>query len=163
MFRRLQVGVLFIVLPLIGLYMYLENQNIPLSDIFEANVDMVHVGEIPMRVEIADTDEERVQGLSGRAQLGDTDGFLFVFPKPDRYGFWMKDMQFAVDIIWISKELVVVGVDRNVQPSSYPHMFRPPQPVQFVIETNANYTETFGIGVGKKVRLPLTVEQSINI
>ena len=89
-----------------------------------------------------------------------TDGMLFVFATNERHGLWMKDMLFAIDIIWIDESLTVVGIERGVSPDTYPRTFRPPVPVRYAIETSSGYTDFYGISVGKKVRLPLEVDPS---
>ena len=81
-------------------------------------------GDAPSRVSIdgrsfdvtvADEVDEWAQGLSGRPGLADDEGMLFLFPYAARRDFWMKDMQFAIDIIWL-RGGTVLGITRNVQP-----------------------------------------------
>jgi uncharacterized membrane protein (UPF0127 family) len=79
------------------------------------------------------------QGLGGRQELA-VDGMLFVFPRLDRPVFWMKDMLFPIDIVWIQQGKVV-GIERNVQPPApgTPDekltRFPAPAPVDMVLET----------------------------
>ena len=94
-------------------------------------------------VEIADTPEKREQGLSGRESLPEGSGMLFIFENPATYGFWMKEMRFPIDIVWLSGEvgsstdpIKVIDIERNVQPNTFPHIFYPPVPVKYVLETN---------------------------
>ncbi|OHA92045.1 MAG: hypothetical protein A3J09_00920 [Candidatus Zambryskibacteria bacterium RIFCSPLOWO2_02_FULL_51_21] len=88
-------------------------------------------------LEIANTDAERTQGLSGRASLPAGTGLLFVFESPGKYGFWMKDMNFPIDIVWLGDGMLPVGIEKNVSPDSYPQVFYPPVPVRYVLEVNA--------------------------
>jgi uncharacterized membrane protein (UPF0127 family) len=60
-----------------------------------------------LTLEIRDTDEGRRQGLSGRESLGRNEGMLFLFNEPALYPFWMKDMKFDIDIIWMLDGRVV--------------------------------------------------------
>ncbi len=154
MFQKIQVLIILIIIPLAGMYMYFEKNNISITGILSGGVPIIHIGDIPIRVEIVNSDEERTRGLSGRSALGEVEGMLFVFPKSDRYGFWMKDMKFAIDIIWIDENLTVIDINQNITPETYPRTFRSGRPTRYVVETNANYTETFGIRVGDKVVLP---------
>jgi uncharacterized membrane protein (UPF0127 family) len=62
---------------------------------------------------------------------------LFVFDKSDRYGFWMKDMHFALDICWLDDSGKVISIARNVSADSYPKAFYPKKPARMVIEANA--------------------------
>lgn len=157
MLHKLQVTFLLLLLPLGGIYLYAKSENIPLRDIFAPGTPVAHVGEIPITVEIVSSDADRAKGLSGRTEMK-TSGMLFVFEKNDRHGIWMKDMLFSIDIIWIDESLTVVGIERGVSPDTYPKTFRPPVPVRYAIETEERYTETFGINVGNKVRLPLQID-----
>ena len=64
---------------------------------------------------------------------------LFVLPKPDLHGFWMKDMRFPLDLIWIGSDRTVVGISR-LSPcgaDSCP-VHTPTAPVAYVLEVNAN-------------------------
>ena len=51
-------------------------------------------GDIKVKVEIVDTVESRALGLSGRAELKDGNGMLFVFDDVGKYNFWMKNTLF---------------------------------------------------------------------
>ena len=157
MLHKLQVLILILLVPLGGIYLYAKNQNIPLREIFSPGIPLAHVGDVPITVEIAATEEARIKGLSGRTELR-TSGMLFVFDTSDYHGIWMKNMKFPIDIIWIDESLTVVKVDKGVRPDSYPKTFRPPVPVRYIIETKEHYTDTFIIVAGDNVRLPLEID-----
>ena len=152
-----QFQILFIafLIPLGALYWYTDKYDLTVSEVFLPTVPILHIADIPVRVEVASTDAERVQGLSGRDSLDSLKGLLFVFPEAGYYPIWMKDMNFPIDIVWISEDLEVIDIDREVSPETYPRTFRPSKPVRYILETNAHYVDTFGIRVGQKVRLPL--------
>lgn len=101
----------------------------------------------------ANTETLREQGLSGRESLDKDSVMLFVFDKPDRYGFWMKDMKFPIDIIWLDENRYVVGVTKNLSPSSFPQIFFPPEKILYAIETNVGFFEEKGLVVGDKIVL----------
>lgn len=146
------VCVLIVVAPL---YYYFAERDIPLDEAFLPGTPIVKIGNVPIRVELALTDEERKKGLSRRATLGEQiDGMLFVFPAPDTYGIWMKDMNFPIDIIWISEDRKIVHIEKNVDPNTYPKSFYPPKPVKYIIETNIHFSDTFNLSVGQEVELP---------
>lgn len=69
------------------------------------------------RLEIASTPEAREQGLSGREQLCIHCGMLFVFPEPTEPLFWMKDMQFSLDVLWLLDDRVVAKQENLQYPS----------------------------------------------
>lgn len=103
--------------------------------------------------EIADSNEERTRGLSGRTSVPE-DGLLFVFPEAGRPGFWMKDMQFAIDIIWLLDTGEIVGIEHSVSPDTYPQLFYPSVPVRYVLEVPAGTAVAKKWEIGSFVPLP---------
>ncbi|MDE2041039.1 MAG: DUF192 domain-containing protein [Patescibacteria group bacterium] len=95
--------------------------------------------------EIASTSDQQELGLGNRASLPADHGMLFVFPHPGDYGFWMKDMHFDLDMVWISSNKKVVAVSHDVPVDSYPAVFYPPLAVSYVLEINADAASRFGI------------------
>ena len=106
-----------------------------------------------MNVEIADTSERRTLGLGGRDTIGDDEGMLFVFPKSDFYGFWMKDMRFPLDIVWLDEDFKVVYVKENVSPNTYPEIFFPQTKAVYVLEMKGNRAENSGVVLGSVLLL----------
>ena len=118
----------------------------------------MRLGDRAIPVEIASTDEERIRGLSGRRDLAAGRGLLFVFPNEATYGFWMKDMNFAIDIVWISADLKVIHIAEDVAPQTYPMVFRPSQPARYVLELKAMGARKLGVKVGSPVTLPAVLK-----
>lgn len=104
------------------------------------------------RVELADTDKERERGLSGREGIAADAGMLFVFPEPVIVPFWMKDMEFPIDIIWIADGRVV-GVVERATPDGGKKLFYPPRPIGYAFEVRAGTVAKFGIAPGAEVRV----------
>ena len=52
-------------------------------------------------VEVATSSAQQQQGLSGRNSLATDKGMLFIFKTPNKYAFWMKDMKFPLDMVFI--------------------------------------------------------------
>lgn len=77
----------------------------------------VSVGDISFKTERLETESKRVKGLSGKKCIPDDVAMLFVFDKPDTYGFWMKDMNFSIDMIWLDgdKKVVLYLEKRNAR------------------------------------------------
>lgn len=113
----------------------------------------LQIGGTTINIDIADTPAEREQGLSGRVSLPDDYGLLFVFDTPGDYGFWMKDMNFAIDIVWINAEKKIVGVENSVSPATYPNVFYPKEPVLYVLEVPAGFAKGHHIDIGSEVLL----------
>lgn len=114
----------------------------------------ITVGDTSVQVMIADTPGERRQGLSGVTSLPPTRGMLFVFEEDDRYSIWMKDMHFPLDILWISADGVIVDIEENVAPETYPEVFEPEVPVRYVLEMPAGFVEAYNIVLGDHVSTP---------
>ena len=104
-------------------------------------------------VEVADTPMAQRNGLSGRDRLEDNQGMLFVFHKPDKYGFWMKDMKFPIDILWIDQNLKIVSIEKSLSPDTYPKIFYPSLPVMYTLEISANQSDKIGAKIGDKIKL----------
>lgn len=108
----------------------------------------VNVGTSTLILDLATTSAARSQGLSGRASLGSNAGMLFVFEEPGLYGFWMKEMKFSLDLIWLDSKGKVVDITTNLRPQTYPKAFYPVSPVKYVIEVNAGWTKINNLEVG---------------
>lgn len=106
-----------------------------------------------IRAEVADTQELRERGLSGREALEPDEGMLFVFREDGIHGVWMKDMRFSIDILWLSSDGTVVEIAQNVSPTSYPHVFAPKVPVRYVLELPAGSVKEYTVHVGDRARL----------
>lgn len=107
-----------------------------------------------MQFEVVTTAAAQEQGLGGRTNVPQNYGMLFVFPTDQRVGFWMKDMFVPIDMIWLSDDGTILGVEDSVSPSTYPEAFYPPQPVKYVLETKAGEARRRGWSINTKLALP---------
>ena len=105
-----------------------------------------------IEVELSETVSEKQQGLSDRGKLCENCGMLFVFNEKDLRSFWMKDMKFSIDMIWIDDDKIVkitknakLSQDGNIQ------TYDSGQKVNYVLEVNANFCENNNIKVNDKV------------
>jgi hypothetical protein len=106
-------------------------------------------GRISMQASIADTDAERAQGLSGTPYIPIGIAKMFIFDSAQQWSFWMKDMNYSIDIFWLDADGHVVHVVENVSPDTYPEIsFVPPVPAKYVIETKAGFAAENNIGTG---------------
>ena len=111
------------------------------------------INDAEIAVEIADTTEKQKLGLSGRESLPETEGMLFVFPDKRQRKFWMKDMKFAIDIIWIDDNRVV-EITKGLQPprgESIPS-YTTKNSVDKALEVNAGFIDKHDIKVGDVVK-----------
>lgn len=113
-------------------------------------------------LELARTDKERSLGLGGRASLPPERGMYFIFPNEDRYGFWMKGMQFPIDIVWVRKG-VIIGIEERVpiEPGAEDFeltIYHPPEPVSTVLEMRAGSVARYNLFVGDKINLKIVAK-----
>lgn len=109
---------------------------------------------------LAKTPKERMGGLSGKKNLNQNSGMLFVFDKKDIYPFWMKGMRFSIDIIFIDGDRnqgkIINIVEYAKVPSKNQHVatlptYKPKAPVNYILEINAGLVKKHKIKVGDKV------------
>lgn len=119
----------------------------------------IKIADVKVPVEVTNNEELRKKGLSGRISLEENGGMLFVFGKKDVFpSFWMKDMKFPIDIIWINNGKVV-KIDKNIQPpevgisDSQLTLYRPDKPIDYVLEVNSGFSEKNKVEVGNTVDL----------
>lgn len=112
-----------------------------------------------LHVYVADTPTEHTQGLGAVESLAADEGMLFIFPTPTTPHFWMKDMEYPLDMIWIRDE-VVVGVTEQV-PVEAPGTrlanyvrYAAPEPVDMVVEVPAGVIAAQAIAVGQRLDYP---------
>jgi uncharacterized membrane protein (UPF0127 family) len=113
-----------------------------------------NVSFIPAQTSSVSTSAQE-RGLGGRTSIPENYGMLFVFKQSSRVGFWMKDMQVPIDIVWLSDNGTIIGIEDSLSPDTYPQAFYPAQPVKLVLETKAGEMRRRGWSVGTKIPLPL--------
>jgi uncharacterized membrane protein (UPF0127 family) len=122
--------------------------------------DQFQVGEATLNVEVENTESGREVGLSGRASLPQDQGMLFVFETADRYGFWMKGMQFPLDFIWIKAGRVAeITRDIPIEPGvadNALHDYRPLESIDSILEVNAGWALAHNIQINDPAVLLLS-------
>jgi uncharacterized membrane protein (UPF0127 family) len=108
------------------------------------------LSDVTLTVEIAETQPEWTQGLSGRNSMASDQGMLFIFDHEAKWSFWMKDVKFPLDIIWFNSNRQVVYVEHDLSPCSSQNcpVFTPPSNARYVLEVNAGFAATHNISIG---------------
>jgi uncharacterized membrane protein (UPF0127 family) len=117
----------------------------------------VKVNGIELLAEIAATSEHRAKGLSVKENLSENEAMLFVFGRPGDYSFWMKDMKFPIDIIWLDEHKRVVHIEHALEPCgpiSCP-TYNPDENSLYVLETVAGFAKEHGIRESTQVEFQL--------
>lgn len=115
---------------------------------------LLKIGNNKFNLFLAQSDEEKRIGLSKRKSMPKDYGMLFSYQTKSIRPFWMKDMEFSLDFLWID-ENKIIQIDENISIDNLP----PPQdikttkPINKVIELNAGTCKEFGIKVGDNIEI----------
>lgn len=134
-----------------------KNQNDSGTDTSGDDLQTEASSSHTITVEVVNTPESMAQGLSGRTEIG-ADGMLFIFPTKEIKYFWMKDMQFPIDIIWIADDTVIsvsehVPIPDPETPDFRLEIYPSTEPVNVVLEIPAGDAKRLSIKPGTVVQL----------
>lgn len=104
------------------------------------------------QLEAATTSADQAKGLGDRTSLADNRGMLFIFNDQQVRCFWMKDMHFSLDIIWLNQTKQVIHIEPNLSPATYPHAYCPAGTAKYVIEINAGQVQAAHITLGQTLQ-----------
>jgi uncharacterized membrane protein (UPF0127 family) len=112
----------------------------------------IRVGGHTIRAEEPGTGAARERGLGGRPCIPDDAAMLFAFRRAGHFSFWMKDMRYPIDIVWLGPDRRVVWVEPRVRPSTYPDTFRNGgEAALYVLELKAGRAAELGLEPGAHV------------
>lgn len=100
---------------------------------------------------VANTEALKERGLSGSLGLGIHEAMLFPYDKPSYPAFWMKDMLYSIDMLWVDASGTVVSFEKSVAPSTFPNTFSPKALSSAVVELPAGTLERLQVKEGDKV------------
>jgi uncharacterized protein len=118
----------------------------------------VTVNGLVLLADISVTNEQRTKGLSVKDGLAENEAMLFVFDNEAEHTFWMKDMKFPIDIIWIDSDKTIVHIEHNLQPCGYGLLcptYKPGQDSLYVLETVSGFAEKHNVVQGTRVQFEL--------
>lgn len=104
---------------------------------------------------VADTVARKEEGLSGFSGLANHQAMFFPYDTLAVLPFWMKDMLFSIDIVWLDSNMSVVHMEEGVSPDSYPTLFSPGVLSQYVIEFSAGTIDRIGLSVGDQASISI--------
>ena len=132
-----------------------EIENVSKDRYLKSNVT---INGFKLTADLALTNEQIEKGLSVKDKLKENEAMLFVFGESAKRSFWMKDMKFPIDIIWLDSDGNVVHIEQNLQPcvsvlicTSY----SPNIESQYVLETVAGFTQRHNVSVGTDIDFKL--------
>lgn len=144
--KRLIIALLLLIILLVIIW-YLPKNNETKSSITINGKTFV--------VDVAKTNKQKEKGLAIYDTLPLDKGMVFIFKYPDYYAFWMKDMKFPIDIIYI-KQNKITDIYKNVptptgKGEKLP-IIRPKEKSDTVLEINANLSDKYNFKIGDLVR-----------
>lgn len=126
--------------------------------IFKPSKPYVIISNKYFDAEIAKTDSQKEIGLSKYSDIRNNFAMVFIFEKPDYYSFWMKEMKFSIDIIYV-RDGKIIGIFKNVPyPKSNTQklsQYRPNQIADTVIEIKASLSDKYNFKKGDKVLIKI--------
>ncbi len=119
----------------------------------------IMIDDVPLEVQIADTEPRRVRGLMFQDQLPYDQGMIFVFDKPGLYSLWMLNMQFPLDMIWFDEAGKIVHIEKDVPPCKTPleiascQSIVPEGQAVYVLEVTSGFVEQNNVTVDSILRI----------
>ena len=104
-----------------------------------------------LSVEVARTNEQRERGLMFRRYMPADRGMLFDFGHEQNVMMWMKNTYIPLDMIFLSRQGVVVHIEADTEPMSE-DILASDKPAFAVLEVNAGYCRKIGLKPGDRVR-----------
>jgi uncharacterized membrane protein (UPF0127 family) len=139
---KIQIGIIIFFVLGIFYLLFINKNKYTQQKIFINNNEFI--------VDIADTDKKRQLGLGNRKKICEKCGMLFLFDDKKNRIFWMKDMNFDIDIIWILDDKVV-NISKNIKYNKPQKKIYSGVVVDKVLELPSGSVEKFGIIVGNGV------------
>ncbi len=122
-----------------------------------ADTPVVIIGDVSFTVELAETSQQKGQGLSDRESLAEGAGMIFLYDNDERYTFWMNNMHFPLDMVWIGANCTVADIRAHVPPPDPAEanpdlpLYSPNIPVRHVLEINGGAAAGASISIGDAV------------
>ncbi|MFA5791841.1 MAG: DUF192 domain-containing protein [Candidatus Paceibacterota bacterium] len=125
--------------------------NNPSQNLNLENIKEVRIAGESIKVDLAITKEMHEKGLSGRSTLENDEGMLFVFDKPGKYYFWMKGMNFPIDIIWFDENMKVVYIKKDARKENFLETYGPNINTKYVLEVVSNFSDKNNLKIGDEI------------
>jgi uncharacterized membrane protein (UPF0127 family) len=144
---------IILLLLILSIVAFVMKMSLPDNACGKYAVEIIYLNDKTLSVQIADNDCKRILGLSGKSWLFKDEGMLFVFDVLDDHAFWMKDMNFPIDILWLDDTLKVVGIEKRLSPETFPEIFGKDFVSKYVLEVNSGFVDENKIKVGNIIYL----------
>ncbi len=159
------VTIIFIIFVLGGvLYMVSNNITNKSKQINHPQVTVVQQEMIQIdfeKLELATKSEERQRGFMFRDEICDKCGMLFVFPEESELTFWMPNVYFPLDLIFMDQSGVIVKIHENTTPNNDQKKYFSEKPAQYALETKAGFVKSSGLKEGQRVDIQHLQKQGV--
>lgn len=161
--------VIFIIFVFVAIGFFLKSSNVSLVKNFQKEqvtenknenqaedsnkAPVISINGHDFVVEVAIDPAVQKKGLSGRESLPENAGIIFAYPGKNKLTFWMIDMRFNIDLLWINDDKIV-GIEKNMlAPAAGTEdkdlvLYSSPEPVNRVLEINSGLVDKYGLKVG---------------
>jgi len=128
------------------------------TPIYNYEVRKITIDDVVLDVEIADDSAKIQRGLMFREMLPENRGMLFIFDEERKYQFWMMNMKFNIDMIWLDANGKVVHIVEDAEPCidaahTSQCTFSPDEPARYVLEVNSGFVQRYGINEDSVMRI----------
>lgn len=123
---------------------------LPIQDLGARRMGKIKVGTQVLNIEYSQSNNEVTKGLSGRKNLLKDHGMFFIFPTDGNYYFWMKDMNFPLDIIFLGSDYKIVDILYSAAPCGEGDCPKvtPPEKFRYALEVNSGWSRENGLQIG---------------
>ena len=128
------------------------NNNILFASDIKTGVVELKKSNTFFNVDIADTQQKRSKGLMFRSALDIDRGMLFVFPTESYVSVWMKNTLLSLDIIFISKNMMIVDLVEKTSPMSE-DIYTSKENTKYILEINSGLIKSLNINLGDKINI----------
>ncbi|HYC79431.1 MAG TPA: DUF192 domain-containing protein [Candidatus Binatia bacterium] len=135
-----------------------NTRHVPYSD------GLINIAGRSISFEHADTPDKQIRGLSNRDTIEENQGMLFTFSVPSLPVFWMKDMRFPIDIVWLKGD-EIVDITKNAMPEpgvsdDRLRTYSPKKPADQVLELKTGWADRNGLKIGDKIEVIRVIQPS---
>lgn len=119
----------------------------------------IKIDNIPLEVQVADSEPRRVRGLMFQDPLPYSQGMIFVFDKAGIYSLWMLNMQFSLDMIWFDQGGNIIQIEKNIPPckSALETMscqsITPDGEALYILEVTSGFVDKYNITKDSKLHI----------
>ena len=150
------VGIATVIIGVVGLLSIPSDSKL---EAVEFPKGTIKVDDVPLQVQVADTEPRRIRGLMFQDQLPYDQGMIFVFDQPGLYSLWMLNMQFSLDMIWFDEHGNVVHMEKDVPPCKTAletmtcQSIVPEGNALYILEVTSGFIEKYSITKDSKISI----------